>query len=90
MYDLDHSEYLKTNDFKIADLGDVYVNPTHPNENQDAISEKTNAIAKDSFPVICGGDHSITYGSFRGVYRAMKEKYPDYEIGIIHFDAHWI
>ena len=88
MYDLDHSEYLKTNDFKIADLGDVYVNPTHPNENQDAISEKTNAIARDSFPVICGGDHSITYGSFRGVYRAMKEKYPDYEIGIIHFDAH--
>ena len=88
LYDLDHSEYLKTNDFKIADLGDVYVNPTHPNENQDAISEKTNAIAKDSFPVICGGDHSITYGCFRGVYRAMKEKYPDYEIGIIHFDAH--
>ena len=23
LYDLDHSEYLKTNDFKIADLGDV-------------------------------------------------------------------
>ena len=88
LYDLDHSECLKTNDFKIADLGDVYVNPTHPNENQDAISEKTNAIARDSFPVICGGDHSITYGSFRGVYRAMKEKYSDYEIGIIHFDAH--
>ena len=60
---------------------DVYVNPTHPNENQDAISEKTNAIARDSFPVICGGDHSITDGSVRGGYRAMKEKYPDYERG---------
>ena len=88
LYDLDHNEYLKTNDLKIADLGDVYVNPTHPNENQDAISQKTYIISKNSFPLVCGGDHSITYGSFRGFYKAMKEKFPDYEIGIIHFDAH--
>lgn len=88
LYDLDHNKYLKTNKLSIADLGDVYVNPTNPNENQDAITEKTYAISKDSFPLICGGDHSITYGSFRGFYKAMKEKYPDYEVGLIHFDAH--
>ena len=88
LYDLDHNKYLKTNNLKIADLGDVYVNPTDPKENQDAITEKTYAISKESFPVVCGGDHSITYGSFRGFYKAMKERYPDYDIGLIHFDAH--
>lgn len=88
LYDLDHNEYLKTNELKIGDLGDVYVNPTKPSANQDAITEKVYSIAKNSFPLVCGGDHSITYGSFRGFYKAMKENYPDYEIGLIHFDAH--
>lgn len=88
LYDLDHNKYLSTNKLSIADLGDVYVNPTNPSLNQDAITEKTYAISKNSFPLVCGGDHSITYGSFRGFYKAMKEKYPDYEVGLIHFDAH--
>lgn len=88
LYDLDHEEYIKTNDLKIADLGDVFVSPTNPEENQNNITEKTYSIAKYSFPLVCGGDHSITYGSFRGFYKAMKELYPDYEVGLIHFDAH--
>lgn len=88
LYDLDHNKYIQTNNLKIADLGDVYVNPTNPNLNQNAISEKVYCISKDSFPLVCGGDHSITYGSFRGFYKAIKEKYPDYEVGLIHFDAH--
>lgn len=88
LYDLDHDEYIETNELKIADLGDVYVNPTNPSQNQDAITEKVESIAKTSFPLVCGGDHSITFGSFRGFYKAMKEKYPDYEVGLIHFDAH--
>ena len=75
-------------EFKIADLGDVYVNPANPSDNQDAITEKVYSIAKNSFPLVCGGDHSITYGSFRGFAKAMKERFPEYEIGIIHFDAH--
>ncbi len=88
LYDLDHNKYLKTNEFKIADLGDVFVNPTNPSFNQDEITKKVYSIAKFSFPLICGGDHSITYGSFRGFYKAIKEKFPDYDIGLIHFDAH--
>ena len=88
LYDLDHNKYLKTNEFKIADLGDVYVNPTNPSDNQDAITKKVYSIAKNSFPLVCGGDHSITYGSFRGFAKAMKENFPEYEIGLIHFDAH--
>lgn len=88
LYDLDNDKYLKTNSLKIADFGDVYVNPTNPTLNQREISEKTYIIAKDSFPLVCGGDHSITYGSFRGFAKAMKEKYPNHKIGLIHFDAH--
>lgn len=88
LYDLDHNEYLKTNELKIADLGDVYVNPTNPSSNQDGITQKVYSITNHSFPLVCGGDHSITYGSFRGFYKAIKEIYPEYEVGLIHFDAH--
>ncbi|HCG57917.1 MAG TPA: hypothetical protein DEV78_01730 [Clostridiales bacterium] len=88
LYDLDHNKYIKTNNLRIADYGDVYVYPTNPNKNQDEITNTVYNITKESFPLICGGDHSITYGSFRGFYRAIKERFPDYEVGIIHFDAH--
>ena len=88
LYDLDHDKYLKTNELKIADYGDVYVNPTNPDDNQNAITNAVYKITKNSFPLVCGGDHSITYGSFRGFYKAIKERYPDYEVGLIHFDAH--
>lgn len=88
LYDLDHNEYVKTNSLNIADYGDVYVCPTNPNKNQDEITKTVYEISKESFPLVCGGDHSITYGSFRGFYKGIKEKHPDYEVGIIHFDAH--
>lgn len=73
---------------KIADYGDVYINSTNPSKNQDEITNTVCKIAKVTFPMVCGGDHSITYGSFRGFCKAMKEKFPNYEVGIIHFDAH--
>lgn len=73
---------------KIADYGDVYINSTNPSKNQDEITNTVCKIAKETFPMVCGGDHSITYGSFRGFCKAMKEKFPNYEVGIIHFDAH--
>lgn len=88
MYDLDNKCYMTSNYLKIADLGDIEVDPTNPSHNQEIISDMVFTIRKSSFPLVCGGDHSITYGSFRGCFRAMKEKYPDYELGILHFDAH--
>lgn len=88
MYDLDTNRYIKSNELNIADIGDIDVDPTNPEHNQDNISDLVYKIRKDSFPLVCGGDHSITYGSFRGCYKAIKEMCPDYEIGIIHFDAH--
>ncbi len=88
MYDLDNEQYIKTNNLNIADIGDIEVNPTNPKQNQRNITDRVYSIRKNSFPVVCGGDHCITYGSFRGCYKAIKEMHPDYEIGIIHYDAH--
>ena len=88
MYDFDKEKILKTNILDIADIGDIEVDPTNPEHNQENISDKVYKIRKESFPLVCGGDHSITYGSFIGCYKAMKELEPEYEIGIIHFDAH--
>ena len=88
MYDLDNEQYIKTNNLNIADIGDIEVNPTNPEQNQCNITDKVYSIRKNSFPIICGGDHCITYGSFRGCYKAIKEMYQDYEVGIIHYDAH--
>ena len=88
MYDFDTEEKLTTNNIFIADIGDIDVDPTNPENNQNNITDLVYKIRKNAFPLICGGDHSVTYGSFRGIYKAIKELYPEYEIGIIHFDAH--
>lgn len=88
LYDLDHEKIIHTNLLKIADTGDVEINPTNPEQNQLAILKHTYNIRKQCLPIICGGDHSITYGSFIGVSNAIHEQYPDYEVGIIHLDAH--
>lgn len=88
MYNLDTEEYISSNELEIADIGDIEVDPTNPEHNQANIIEKVYTIRKEAFPLVCGGDHSITYGSYIGCYKAMKELAPEYEIGIIHFDAH--
>ena len=88
MYDLDTEKYINSNKLEIGDIGDIEVDPTNPEHNQTNIIEKVYKIRKETFPLVCGGDHSITYGSFIGCYKAIKELMPEYEIGIIHFDAH--
>ena len=88
MYDLDTEKYINSNELEIGDIGDIEVDPTNPEHNQANISEKVYKIRKETFPLVCGGDHSITYGSFIGCYKAMKELEPEYEIVITHFDAH--
>ena len=88
MYDFDKDKILESNILNIADIGDIEVDPTDPDHNQANITEKVYKIRKKTFPLVCGGDHSITYGSYIGCYKAMKEIAPEYEIAVIHFDAH--
>jgi agmatinase len=63
-----------------ADLGDVETWPTVPAQTDDSVTRMIRAIlAKKAFPVVLGGDHSITYPVVRAY---------DVPLTLIHFDAH--
>ncbi len=63
-----------------ADVGDVETWPTVPAQTNDSITRSIRAIlAKKAFPVVLGGDHSITFPVLRAF---------DAPVTLIHFDAH--
>ena len=63
-----------------VDVGDVPVMPTVPSQTDDEITEMVRKIrSKGAFPIILGGDHSITFPILRAV---------DVPVTVIHFDAH--
>lgn len=63
-----------------ADVGDILVFPTVPAQTDEKITAAVKKILeKKAFPIVLGGDHSITFP----VVRAM-----DKDITVIHFDAH--
>jgi len=63
-----------------ADVGDVPVYPTVPAETNQKITDAVKAIlAKKSFPIILGGDHSITFPVIRAY---------DVPLTVVHIDAH--
>ncbi|RMF87068.1 MAG: agmatinase [Nitrospinota bacterium] len=67
----------------IADFGDVNVVPGYIEETYQRIEEAIAALlAIDVFPVVIGGDHSLSLP----VLRAQARKYG--KLGMIHFDAH--
>jgi agmatinase len=63
-----------------VDLGDVPVMPTVPQQTDDQITTMVRKIrAKGAFPIILGGDHSITFPILRAF---------DIPLTVFHFDAH--
>lgn len=72
----------------ILDLGDVTLFPTDYPKTIGAIETFTYEVAKRAFPIILGGDHSITYPVVKGLLKGIQEKEPFNDIGILHFDAH--
>lgn len=83
-YDYDNRKYITTNDLKICDVGDVRVCNGDMMITQERLIKAVSQIRRTTFPVILGGDHSVTYGGFVGVKNALKDK----RIGLLHFDAH--
>lgn len=83
-YDYDNRKYVKTNDLKVCDLGDISIWHGDMEKTQDEITKVTQKMREKTFPVILGGDHSITYGALRGVKKGGNYK----KIGLIQFDAH--
>jgi len=63
-----------------VDVGDVPVMPTVPSQTNDKITEMVRKIrSKGAFPIVLGGDHSITFPILRAF---------DIPVSVIHFDAH--
>ncbi len=83
-YDYDNRVYVKTNNLHICDLGDINIEHGDMEKTQSRIAEVVSKIREKNFPVILGGDHSITYGSFIGVKQGGNYK----KLGLIQFDAH--
>jgi formimidoylglutamase len=83
-YNLDTGDEMKSNNLKICDVGDINIWPTDPKKNSDEIINVISTICKKSFPLILGGDHSVTYSNFIGCLKGLKNT----KLGLVHFDAH--
>jgi agmatinase len=63
-----------------VDAGDVPVMPTVAAQTNDKITEMVRKIrARGAFPIVLGGDHSLTFPVLRAL---------DVPVTVIHFDAH--
>ncbi len=63
-----------------ADVGDIEVFPTVPAQTDDKVTTAVRTIlSKKAFPIILGGDHSITFPVIRAYNTPLT---------VIHFDAH--
>lgn len=83
-FDLDSKSWIQGNKLSICDVGDINIWPTNPERNTQELVKVISEIRKKSFPVVLGGDHSITYANFKACSSILKDK----KIGLIHFDAH--
>jgi guanidinopropionase len=67
---------------RIADVGDVSVNPIDLRDALERIEEGIRSIVKHgAVPLIAGGDHLTTLPTLRAVAK-------DRPVGMVHFDAH--
>ncbi len=91
IFDVDTGRTLrKSSRHKIVDLGDVSVFPLNPEKTSASIRSTVEAvIAAGAFPVMLGGDHTITSPAVRGLHDAVRRKSPKAKIGYIHLDAHF-
>ena len=76
----------------MVDYGDAPVDPLSTERSVHAIRELVREITevtlkngKHVFPLIIGGDHSLTYPNLAGV----TDVYGKGKVGVVHFDAHY-
>jgi guanidinopropionase len=68
---------------RVADCGDIDVNPSSIEATYAAITAKVDAVVTaGAAPVCVGGDHSVTLG----ILRSLAKRYGP--LGLVHFDAH--
>jgi len=91
------NDQLRRLDYEVHDIGNIVVpqSESQPSGNarlkylepiikvaQELADTVTDALKANEFPLILGGDHSITLGSMTGVTRLHKD------IGVLWIDAH--
>jgi agmatinase len=69
---------------RLADCGDVVLTPVDVEGSAASIRQVAEAIARQSFPVMIGGDHSVMFPAYAGVCAAR----PGARVGIVQLDAH--
>lgn len=79
--DTDHE--IDFGGLSIVDCGDVPIHPTNLRQTQTNVQAAAGRAATAAFPMLLGGDHSIT----RAGVRALVDE-SDGPVGIIHVDAH--
>ncbi len=80
-----YSPYLDRalEDIRVFDSGDLELSMGSTEMALDDISKHSANIIEDGkLPLVIGGEHLVTLGAFREIYK----RYPD--VQIIHFDAH--
>lgn len=72
--------------FGLYDFGDVHCSDRDLESSQKALAQVVaHLFHQKVHPVLFGGGHEITWGSFQGIASA----FPNASIGIINFDAHY-
>ena len=73
---------IELEDVTMADCGDVYMEPWEGMKNLDRVTDAVRGILeRKAFPLVVGGDHTISYPVVRGFDRFEN-------LSILHIDAH--
>jgi formiminoglutamase len=78
-------EHIDLGDIQITDFGDIVMHPTDIVKSQNRIKETIEQLVaanRETFWIVLGGDHSISYPAISGFQKHWGK------VGIIQFDAH--
>jgi formiminoglutamase len=78
-------ESIDLGDIQITDFGDIVMHPTDIVKSQNRIEETIEQLVaanRETFWIVLGGDHSISYPAISGFQKHWGK------VGIIQFDAH--
>lgn len=91
-YSIDHSNWLLPergivigDHLKVGDLGDAPIGSQEPEEILEWLPDNIAQVTKSgTVPLIIGGDHSVSYPTIAGIYKALGKK-----LGVVTYDSHY-
>lgn len=71
-------------ELELCDLGDIFTIPSNLEKSFDQVTKAVSHVfGSGVFPVLCGGDHSLSFPFIRGIAPHIEGN-----LGIIHMDRH--